>query len=168
MPYTVEIQHRAEKFLRGVTDQRLYRRLRVSIDSLGENPRPAGCVKLTGSDDLFRLRVAITASSIRFKTACFWSWLWTSVTGGTSIGKPPPHNMTGWRLGLPLPTPMRTNGIAADDGTGLRTGILQPVVFGVIPDPIPSKSFAFKSPHGPVVNSETDRPFAAANLFEMQ
>lgn len=57
MPYTVEVQRRAEKFLRAITDQGLYRRLRTAIDSLAEDPRPAGCVKLTGSADLFRLRV---------------------------------------------------------------------------------------------------------------
>lgn len=57
MPYTVEIQRRAEKFLRALTDQGLYRRLRAAIDSLGENPRPTGCTKLTGNDDLYRIRV---------------------------------------------------------------------------------------------------------------
>ncbi len=57
MPCTVEVQRRAEKFLRSVTDQRLYRRLRTAIDSLANDPRPVGCVKLTGSHDLFRLRV---------------------------------------------------------------------------------------------------------------
>lgn len=57
MRYTVEIQRRAEKFLRAVTDRGLYMRLRSAIDSLAENPRPAGCVKLTGSNNLSRLRV---------------------------------------------------------------------------------------------------------------
>lgn len=57
MPYTVEVHRRAQKFLRSVTDKGLYRRLREAIDSLAENPRQAGSVKLSGSADLFRVRV---------------------------------------------------------------------------------------------------------------
>jgi len=34
MPYTVEILRRAEKTLRGLTDRKLYLRLRDTIDSL--------------------------------------------------------------------------------------------------------------------------------------
>ncbi len=57
MPYTVEVQRKAAKFLRSVNDAGLSRRLRETIDSLAQTPRPSGCVKLSGSDDLFRLRV---------------------------------------------------------------------------------------------------------------
>ena len=57
MPYTVEIQRRAEKFLRALTDRELYWRLRAAIDSLAINPRPVGCVKLSGANTLFRVRV---------------------------------------------------------------------------------------------------------------
>ena len=57
MPYTVEVQKRAEKFLRSLKDAALYRRLRSSIDSLASDPRAPGSVKLAGSEDIFRLRV---------------------------------------------------------------------------------------------------------------
>lgn len=57
MSYTVEVHRRAEKFLRAVGERKLYQRLRAAIDSLTANPCPAGCVKLAGSSDLFRLRV---------------------------------------------------------------------------------------------------------------
>lgn len=35
----------------------MHARLRVAIDGLAENPRPPGCVKLQGGDELFRVRV---------------------------------------------------------------------------------------------------------------
>lgn len=57
MPYTVEVQKRAEKFLRSLKDAALYRRLRTAIDSLASDPRGTGSVKLAGSHDIFRQRV---------------------------------------------------------------------------------------------------------------
>lgn len=57
MPYTVSLKPRAEKFLDGLRDARLYRRLRESIDGLVEDPRPPGCVKLQGDSELYRVRV---------------------------------------------------------------------------------------------------------------
>lgn len=57
MPYTVEILRRAEKTLRGLTDRKLYRRLREAIDSLAIEPRPHGCSKLSGGKDIYRVRV---------------------------------------------------------------------------------------------------------------
>jgi mRNA interferase RelE/StbE len=57
MPHTVEVLPRADRFLRGIRDRKLYSRLRSAIDSLESHPRPHGCVKLSGSDDIFRLRV---------------------------------------------------------------------------------------------------------------
>ena len=57
MPYTVSIKPKAEKYLDGLRDARLYQRLRDSIGGLAENPRPPGCVKLQGGDELFRVRV---------------------------------------------------------------------------------------------------------------
>jgi mRNA interferase RelE/StbE len=57
MPYTVSIKPRAEKYLAGIRDQRLFRRLRDAIGALETNPRPPGCVKLQGADELYRVRV---------------------------------------------------------------------------------------------------------------
>ena len=57
MPYTVEILRRAEKTLRGLTDRKLYRRLRDTIDELAFEPRPHGCTKLSGSQYIYRVRV---------------------------------------------------------------------------------------------------------------
>ena len=57
MPYTVSIERQAAKFLRGLTDRRLHLRLREAIDALTAIPRPPGCVKLQGSEELFRVRV---------------------------------------------------------------------------------------------------------------
>ena len=57
MPYKVEILRRAEKSLRALTDRRLYVRLRNTIDALAIEPRPHGCTKLSGADDIYRVRV---------------------------------------------------------------------------------------------------------------
>lgn len=57
MPYTVEVLKRAEKFLRSITDARLYKRLREAIDTLESDPHPLGSKKLVGASDLYRARV---------------------------------------------------------------------------------------------------------------
>jgi len=57
MPYTVEILRRAGKVLRGLTDRKLYHRLREAIDTLALEPRPHGCTKLSGAKNIYRLRV---------------------------------------------------------------------------------------------------------------
>ena len=57
MSYTVEILRRAEKLLRGVTDRKLYRRLREAVDALATEPRPHGSTKLSGTKDIYRVRV---------------------------------------------------------------------------------------------------------------
>jgi mRNA interferase RelE/StbE len=57
MPYTVTVERSAAKFIRDLTDKRLSLRLRNAIDTLAENPRPAGCVKLQGAQELYRVRV---------------------------------------------------------------------------------------------------------------
>jgi mRNA interferase RelE/StbE len=57
MSYTVEILRRAEKTLRGLTDRKLYQRLREAIDALACEPRPHGCTKLSGSTHIYRVRV---------------------------------------------------------------------------------------------------------------
>jgi mRNA interferase RelE/StbE len=57
MRNSVFLSRRAEKFLAGLRDAKLYSRLRTAIDDLGPNARPSGCVKLAGEPDLYRLRV---------------------------------------------------------------------------------------------------------------
>ncbi len=57
MNYTVKVARAAEKFLRGLTDKKLYQRIREVIDGLERQPRPADCLKLKGVDDLYRIRV---------------------------------------------------------------------------------------------------------------
>jgi mRNA interferase RelE/StbE len=57
MPNSVFLSRRAEKFLAGLRDAKLYSRMRTAIDDLGQNARPSGCVKLAGEPDLYRLRV---------------------------------------------------------------------------------------------------------------
>ena len=53
--YEVEIQRKALKELRGINRQDR-RRIVKAIDGLAEDPRPAGCKKLTDSED-WRIRV---------------------------------------------------------------------------------------------------------------
>jgi len=57
MSYTVDVLHRAEKALRSLTDRKLYHRLREVVDSLAQNPRPHGCTKLSGTKNIYRVRV---------------------------------------------------------------------------------------------------------------
>ena len=57
MSYTVEVSRPAEKFLRALTDKKLYRRLREALDALEANPRPVNCAKLQGEEELYRIRV---------------------------------------------------------------------------------------------------------------
>ncbi len=57
MTYTVEILKRAEKFLRSISDAKLYRKIREAIDSFEMDPFPPGSKKLVGTPNLHRLRV---------------------------------------------------------------------------------------------------------------
>ncbi len=57
MPYTVSIRPKAEKYLAGLRDTHLYRRLRQAIDNLCRDPRPPGCLKMQGGQELYRIRV---------------------------------------------------------------------------------------------------------------
>lgn len=54
--WQVLIQRRAEKALRRL-DKPIRRRIGEAISQLVLNPRPAGCKKLAGYDNLYRLRV---------------------------------------------------------------------------------------------------------------
>ncbi len=56
MRNSVCLSRRAEKFLAGLRDAKLYGRLRAVIDDLEQNARPSGCAKLAGEPDLYRIR----------------------------------------------------------------------------------------------------------------
>jgi mRNA interferase RelE/StbE len=55
-PYRVEFERQAAKALAELPLD-TQRRLARAIDSLARDPRPTGCKKLEGGDDLFRIRV---------------------------------------------------------------------------------------------------------------
>ncbi len=57
MSCTVKVSRPAEKFLRTLTDKKLYQRLREALDALEENPRRVNSVKLQGEEELYRVRV---------------------------------------------------------------------------------------------------------------
>jgi mRNA interferase RelE/StbE len=54
--YAVEVKPSARKELEALPDQVLARMI-SKLESLGENPRPAGCKKLKGYKDQWRIRV---------------------------------------------------------------------------------------------------------------
>jgi mRNA interferase RelE/StbE len=54
--YQVVVERKAEKDLDQLTGI-VYRRVREAITGLAENPRPPGCLKLTGCDADWRVRV---------------------------------------------------------------------------------------------------------------
>jgi mRNA interferase RelE/StbE len=56
--YRVEIARRAVKALAALP-RREQQRVRAAIDLLTDNPRPPGCTKLTGEDDVYRVRVGL-------------------------------------------------------------------------------------------------------------
>lgn len=55
--YTVEVTTSAEKALRKL-DKPVRRRVLAALDRLADEPRPNGCIKLTGSENTWRIRVA--------------------------------------------------------------------------------------------------------------
>ena len=54
--YSLEIKHSAQKELDSLDDA-VFRRVDRRILALGDNPRPAGCKKLRGYRDQWRIRV---------------------------------------------------------------------------------------------------------------
>jgi mRNA interferase RelE/StbE len=54
--YRVEIARRSLKTLAALPRGE-QQRVRAAIDLLADNPRPPGCRKLTGEDDVYRVRV---------------------------------------------------------------------------------------------------------------
>ena len=55
MPYAVEITDSAAKALANLSKKQR-RRIAARIDGLADNPRPRGCEKLQGAEDLYRVR----------------------------------------------------------------------------------------------------------------
>ena len=58
MEYTVIIKRKALKFLATVP-KRDYTKLREHIEDLSHDPHPAGSIKLTGEDNIYRYRYGI-------------------------------------------------------------------------------------------------------------
>jgi len=56
MTYSVAFRPSARKDIDALP-QNVFKRVQVKIDALGANPRPPTCVKLTGHESLYRLRV---------------------------------------------------------------------------------------------------------------
>ena len=56
MPYRVEIKPQAEKALLRIPNPHR-RRIANTIDSLAQTPRPAGCMKLSGAENAYRIRI---------------------------------------------------------------------------------------------------------------
>ena len=54
--YSVEVKPSARKELEALPDQLLLRVIR-KLDALADSPRPAGCRKLKGYEDQWRIRV---------------------------------------------------------------------------------------------------------------
>ncbi len=54
--YRVSLARSATKQLRAI-DRTIAQRIILRLDSLAENPRPAGCVRLQGARHLWRIRV---------------------------------------------------------------------------------------------------------------
>jgi mRNA interferase RelE/StbE len=55
-PYQVEFTPAAERQLAKLTHS-IRTMVAAAIVTLGSNPRPPGCVKLSGSDNLWRIRI---------------------------------------------------------------------------------------------------------------
>ncbi len=57
MSYEVRLAPQVARVLRKTRDRELVQRLVSAIGELATTPRPAGCRKLEGQDDLWRIRV---------------------------------------------------------------------------------------------------------------
>jgi mRNA interferase RelE/StbE len=58
MPYTVVIDTKAGREIRALPRQE-QNRIVAKIEALAVNPRPAGCVKLSGDSGLWRIRSGV-------------------------------------------------------------------------------------------------------------
>lgn len=54
--YQIELTRGAVKGMRKL-DAGVRGRIHLAIEALADDPRPAGCLKLSGSEDLWRIRV---------------------------------------------------------------------------------------------------------------
>jgi mRNA interferase RelE/StbE len=54
--YRVELARAAAKDLRRIAPQ-FIPRIAAAVETLADNPRPPGCLKLAGSEDAWRIRV---------------------------------------------------------------------------------------------------------------
>ena len=57
MTYEVVFSDASKKFLKKLRDAALLDRLLAAAEKLSTNPRPAGCRKLAGTSDRYRVRV---------------------------------------------------------------------------------------------------------------
>jgi mRNA interferase RelE/StbE len=57
MPHKIELSRAAKKFLDGLRDAKLSRRFGQAINSLSDDPRPPGSLKLQGNEELYRIRI---------------------------------------------------------------------------------------------------------------
>ena len=57
MSYQVNLRPAAQRFLRKLRDEVLSGRLVTALRDLAENPRPTGCLKMTGPEGFYRVRV---------------------------------------------------------------------------------------------------------------
>ena len=55
--YTVELTPKASAWLRELRDVKLQKRIVAAAERLADNPHPPGCVKLSGADDIWRVRI---------------------------------------------------------------------------------------------------------------
>jgi mRNA interferase RelE/StbE len=55
--YTVQLTSKAGDWLRAQRDAKLQARIIAATERLADNPHPPGCVKLSGVDDVWRIRV---------------------------------------------------------------------------------------------------------------
>ncbi len=56
MTYRIEFAKQAAKQLKSLSTEE-QQRIKIKIDALANTPRPDGVVKLTGEDNLYRIRV---------------------------------------------------------------------------------------------------------------
>ena len=68
MAYTVEIDTRAAREIRALP-QREQRKIIARIETLADNPRPPGCLKLSGESDLWRIRSGVYRIIYRIEDA---------------------------------------------------------------------------------------------------
>jgi mRNA interferase RelE/StbE len=56
MPHAIYFAPSADKALRTLPEA-IQKRIVAAVEELGNNPRPPGCKKLKGEDDLWRIRI---------------------------------------------------------------------------------------------------------------